>query len=116
MFELTSANIVAGLIGLFFVVGGIGNWIAPPRVVADYERWGYPRYFHYLTAVLELAAGALILNPGTRPFGAVLGALVMAAAVATLFRHKEFKHAIPAILALAGCVIIFALLDPMPFS
>lgn len=109
MVELSAFSIVASLIGLFFLIGAIGNWIAPPRIGADYVRWGYPAYFHYVTAVLELATGVLLLLATTRVFGAVLGVLVMAAALATLLRHKEYSHALPALLVFGACVTILAL-------
>jgi hypothetical protein len=109
MFEIGTLSIVAGLTSLFFVVGAIGNWIAPPRIAADYARWGYASHFHYITAILELVTGVLLLPGSTRLYGAALGALIMAAALATLLRHKEYGHAIPPSLVLLACVAILAI-------
>lgn len=109
MFELSASNIIAGSVGLFFIIGAIGNWIAPPKIAADYARWGYPASFHYVTAVLEALAAAMILLPSTRSAGAVLGALVMGAAIATLLKHREYGHAIPAAIVLVACAIVITI-------
>ncbi|RZJ32518.1 MAG: DoxX family protein [Brevundimonas sp.] len=100
MFELTIANGIAWAVAAFYVVGAIGNWIAPPTIQADYSRWGYPGWFHYLTAVMEMAAAVMLFLPEWRIAGAVLGTLVMLGALATVLRHREFTHAIaPSVVA-----------------
>ncbi|MET3233569.1 hypothetical protein ACTJLC_31525 [Paraburkholderia sp. 22099] len=34
---------------VFFIFGEAGNIFAPPAILADYQRWGYPSWFHYPT-------------------------------------------------------------------
>lgn len=94
MFELTIANGLAWALAAFFVVGAIGNWIAPPTIRADYSRWGYPSWFHYFTAIMEMAAAVMLFMPDWRIAGAIVGTAVMLAALATVLRHREFTHAI----------------------
>lgn len=94
MTDLTIATVLAWLLVAFFTVGGIVNWIAPGKIRADYARWGYPGWFHYLTAVLELGVAGLLAFPDTRWQGAVLGVAVMVAAAGTLLHHREYTHAI----------------------
>lgn len=88
------AHGLAAIVSLFFVVGGLINIIAPAHITQDYERWGYPNWFHYLTGFLELLAALLIIIPMTRIAGSALGGAVMVAAVATLIWHGSFPRAI----------------------
>jgi membrane-bound metal-dependent hydrolase YbcI (DUF457 family) len=105
MFEITVANGLTWAVAAFFMVGAIGNWIAPPAIRADYKRWGYPNWFHYVTAVLELTTALLLVFPATRVLGAGLGVLVMLFAAATVLRHREFGHAVaPATVAVLSAV------------
>jgi membrane-bound metal-dependent hydrolase YbcI (DUF457 family) len=106
MFAITIANLLAWGVALFFMVGGIGNGIAPPAIRADYQRWGYPGWFHYVTAIIELATAALLVFPEVRLVGAGLGATVMAAALLTVIRHREFSHAIAPAIVTALCIAI----------
>lgn len=87
-------EIFTWLITAFFFVGAAINFIAPTSIRADYARWGYPGWFHYVTALLELAVALQLLFPATRLQGAALGALVMLAAVGTTLTHREYKRAI----------------------
>lgn len=109
MFQLTASNIISCVLIVFFVVGAVANWIAPPKIAADYARWGYPSFFHYVTAVLEAATAALMVFPSTRIYGAILGSLVMASAIATLARHKEYRHAIVPSIVLVACMAVIAI-------
>lgn len=101
MFELSLVNLLSWALTLFFIVGAVGNWRPSAQHIDDYRRWGYPDWFHNVTAILEFAAAILIFFPQTRIFGAVLGGVVMLAAVATLLKHGEPKPAIaPGVVAL----------------
>lgn len=91
----------------FFIAGGIGNIFVSAENAANYARWGYPDWFHYVTGMLELSTAALLAPRRTRLFGAGLGSLVMLAAAGTVLLHGEYTHAIApftvlAVLALAG--------------
>ncbi|WP_269510417.1 DoxX family protein [Burkholderia sp. IMCC1007] len=83
-----------GLVAFFFV-GGAVNGVAPKKVQDEYARWGYPGWFHYVTAASELLAALLLIVPATRVLGAILGIAVMTGAVATVLRHREYAHAVP---------------------
>jgi hypothetical protein len=55
---------------------------------------------------LEIVAAVLIALPGARIVGLALGAVIIAAAVLTVLRHRDFAHLAPlgifaALLALA---------------
>ncbi|BDM22275.1 DoxX family protein [Pseudomonas shirazica] len=89
------ASILTWVLVAFFLVGGVINGIAPKKVQDEYARWGYPGWFHYVTAASELLTALLLIFPTTRISGAIIGAAVMAGAIATVLRHREYAHAFP---------------------
>ncbi|WP_426441508.1 DoxX family protein [Bradyrhizobium genosp. P] len=79
---------------------------APPRRKAASPAGGYPPWWCRLTGGLEIASAVVIALPGSREVGLILGAVIVAAAVLTVVRHREFSHLVPlgvfvALLALA---------------
>jgi len=94
-------HIFAGALVAFFLLGGALNIFASTEIRADYDRWGYPDWFHYITGLLEWTAAALIALPRTRLLGSVLAGCVMGAASATVFLHGEFGHAVTPLVILA---------------
>jgi len=84
--------VVAFAMAAFFVFGGIGNLIQPGPVGGNYNRWGYPAWFHLVTSAMELTTAALLIGAATRRLGAALGCLVIAAA-ATVTTHGEYGEA-----------------------
>ena len=97
---------LAWLLAAFFVVGGLGNIFASEAIRADYLRWGYPDWFHYVTGAVELSAAALIARRPTRPWGAALASLVMASAAGTVLLHGELTHAIVPLVTLAVALTV----------
>ena len=60
-----------------------------------------------MTGGLEIMSAVLIALPAIRIVGLALGAAIIAAAVMTVLRHRDFSHLVPlgvfvALLALAG--------------
>ncbi len=112
---ISIASILAWVLTAFFVVGGIVNWAAPAGIKKDYRRWGYPRWFHYVTAILEFSVSVLLFFPETRLWGAAMGAAVMAAALGTLVIHREYAHAIaPAIVLILVASTGWLAWEPIP--
>lgn len=93
--EFNIPTILTWVLVAFFIIGGVVNGIAPKKVQDEYARWGYPGWFNYVTAASELLTAVLLFFPTTRVLGAVLGVAVMAGAVATVLRHREYAHAVP---------------------
>jgi hypothetical protein len=94
-------GLVAGLFG-----AGLFNAIGTPATQSSFVRWGYPPWWGRLTGGLEIASAVLIALPGSREAGLIFGAVIVAAAVLTVLRHREFSHLAPlsvfvALLALA---------------
>ena len=88
-------NALAWILIAFYAIGGFVNFIAPKKIQAEYARWGYPKWFHYVTAACELSTAALLLFSTTRFFGVALGVASMLGAVVTVVRYREYAHAVP---------------------
>jgi hypothetical protein len=82
--------LVAGLFG-----AGLFNAIGTPATQSDFARWGYPRWWSRFTGGLEMMSAVLIALPVSRIVGLALGAIIIAAAVLTVLRHREFSHLVP---------------------
>ena len=94
--------LVAGFFG-----AGLFNAIGAPVTRSDFARWGYPRWWSRFTGGLEMLSAVLIALPGSRVIGPGLRTLIIAAAVLTVLRHREFRHLAPlgafvALIALAA--------------
>ncbi len=93
--------LVAGFFG-----AGLFNAIGTPATRSGFVRWGYPAWWCRLTGALEMVSAVLIALDVMRGAGLILGAVIVAAAVLTVLRHREFPHLVPlsvfvALLALA---------------
>lgn len=92
---------LSGLLAAFFVLGGTLNIFASPEVLADYETWGYPSWFHFITGGLELISAVMLAIPATRLAGSGLAALVMIGAAGTVLLHGDVGHAMAPLIVLA---------------
>ena len=94
--------LVAGFFG-----AGLFNAIGTPATQSDFARWGYPRWWSIFTGGLEIMSAVLIAVAVSRVVGLALGAVIIAAAVLTVLRHRDFSHLVPlsvfvALIAIAG--------------
>lgn len=94
------------LVATFFGAG-LFNAIGTRATRADFVRWGYPSWWHRVTGGLEILSAILIALPRGRAAGLVLGATIIAVAVLTVLRHRDYRHLAPlgvflALLALAA--------------
>lgn len=83
------------LITAGFLGAGVFNVIGTEKTRSDFAHWGYPRWWHVLTGGLEILAALLIALPVTRVAGLALGAVILAAGIATVLRHRDFAHLPP---------------------
>jgi hypothetical protein len=93
--------LVAGFFG-----AGLFNAIGTPGTKSDFVRWGYPRWWGFFTGGLEIMSAVLIALPVSRIVGLALGAVIIAAAVLTVLRHRDFSRLAP--LSLFAAVIALA--------
>ena len=104
MHPTSMLQVLAWALALFFLAGAIGNFTQrPASIKADYARWGYPGWFHWLTGALELVAAVLLLLPAWRLAGAALGGGVMLAAAVTVLWRPEPGRLPPPAVALVLC-------------
>ena len=92
--------LVAGFFG-----AGLYNAIGTPATQSDFARWGFPRWWGRFTGGLEIVSAVLMALPVTRIIGLALGTVIIAAAVLTVLRHRDFKHLAP----LSAFVAVIAL-------
>ncbi|MBC8718143.1 DoxX family protein [Ochrobactrum sp. Marseille-Q0166] len=98
---------LAWLLAAFFLFGAYGNTFISEENATAYAAWGYPGWFHYITAILELAAGLLLIRAISRLYGAGLGAMVMAAAALTTLVNADYDHAVaPSIVLLISLIVL----------
>jgi hypothetical protein len=90
----------------FFVVGSLSNIFAPGSIYEEYLKWGYPRWFHFVTGSLELTAAILLFRAPSRLLGSALGCTVMLAALATVILHGEYGHAVPPFVAATLALVV----------
>jgi len=95
MSKISWRQVLPIALAAFFVVGALTNIFAPGSIYGEYLKWGYPRWFHFVTGSLELTAAVLLFRTPSRLFGAALGCTVMFAALATVILHGEYAHAVP---------------------
>lgn len=99
--------VLAWLLAAFFLFGAYGNVFISDEYAAAYAAWGYPDWFHYITAILELASAILLLRASSRQYGAGLGAMVMAAATLTTLVHADYSHAVaPSVVLLVSLTVL----------
>jgi DoxX-like family len=94
------------LLAAFFVVGFAINTFAVNMVGPEYDRWGYPDWFHFVTGGLELVVALLLLSVPTRLLGVALGCAIMLAAIATVVRHREYHRAGPPLIVLVLLTVV----------
>ncbi len=88
-------GIVVWLLVVAFLGAGLFNAVGTRATRDDFARWGYPQWWCRVTGGLEILCAALIAFPSGRSFGLALGAIVIAAAIITVLRRREFSHAAP---------------------
>ena len=105
----TARTLLAFVLAAFFLLGAYKNGFPAAETLESYRRWGYPPYFHYVTATLELTAAIMLVAPRFRIPGAVLGTFVMIAAIATLILHGASAHILTPAMALGALLALLAL-------
>ena len=100
------------LLEIAFLGAGFVNAFGPASIQEGFVRWGYPRWWNYVTGSLEVVAGVMIATDSLRVAGLILALTICVAAGATLLRFREFSHLPPAIalgaLAVAGLALSLA--------
>ncbi|GAA3108772.1 DoxX family protein [Rhizobium viscosum] len=91
-----------------FLGAGIVNAIGAAGARNEFAKWGYPRWWGIVTGGLEIAAAALLALPATRIWGAVLAATIIAAAILTVLRHRDYQH-LPPLSVFVSLIAVWAI-------
>lgn len=106
-------SLLAWGLSAFFLFGAALNVRPPESIRSNYARWGYPNWFHYVTAGLEFAVAILLIPSGTRFLGAALGATIMFAALLSVLYYREYPLSVaPALVLIATAAL--AWITPWP--
>ncbi|MBW9089787.1 DoxX family protein [Rhizobium wenxiniae] len=88
-------TILTSLVVVGFAGAGLFNAIGLAGQRQNFVRWGFPPWWHLLTGLLELATAVLVALPAFQTTGLIVGAIIMAAAAATVVNCREFSHLCP---------------------
>lgn len=94
-FPTTVSAAATWLAATAFFIGGAVNASGVKSIRDDFRRYGFPSWWCWITAALEIATACLLLLPATFPIGVALGACIMIAAIASVARAKSFRHIPP---------------------
>jgi uncharacterized membrane protein YphA (DoxX/SURF4 family) len=85
--------ISAWILAVFFIFGAYTNTFISPEYATLYTVWGYPEWFHYVTAILELITAIFLISEFFRHYGACLAILLMSAALLSALLNGDYSHA-----------------------
>jgi DoxX-like family len=107
------ASAMAWVLAFAFTGAGLFNAIGGAAVQAGFKRWGYPAWWNFVTAALEILSAALIVLPETRVWGLALGAMVLIAAMATVIWHRDYAHLPPGVVlaVLTGIELVLVVVN-----
>lgn len=92
-----------------FTLSGLMKLAGTSRSRSDFERWGYPPFFRITVGLVELAAVAMMFQEATRGRAALVLLVLMAAALGTHIKLKEWAAApIPVILGALLVLVLFS--------
>jgi uncharacterized membrane protein YphA (DoxX/SURF4 family) len=77
------------LLALAFLGAGGAKLTSQAMMVAEFNSFGYPLWFMYLTGVIEVVAAILLLVPRLAGLGAGLLICVMAGAIVSQIGHGQ---------------------------
>jgi hypothetical protein len=106
MSKISWRQVLPLALAVFFVVGSLSNIFAPGSIYGEYLKWGYPRWFHFVTGSLELTAAILLFRAPSRLLGSAVGCTVMFAAMATVIIHGDYGHAVPPLVVASFSLVV----------
>jgi hypothetical protein len=100
--------VLQAFLALAFAGAASGKLLGKPEMVALFEAVGVGQWFRYVTGLMELTGGLLIVVPRTKFFGAALLSMVMVGAVLTHLLILHNAPTVPAVLLVLAGVVAWA--------
>lgn len=75
-----------------FLIAGLVNAIGTAGTQSGFVKWGFPHWWGRVTGGLEILSAVLMMFSASRFVGVALGAIILAAAVITVLRHRDYSH------------------------
>ncbi|WP_312629551.1 DoxX family protein [Scandinavium sp.] len=98
------------IMAAIYLIGFFVNAFPGEKIRDNYRRWGYPAKFYYVTAAVEMITVILLSIPDLVTAGFILSMVLNVAALLTLYRSRELKDGIAAlifILVSAAWILVF---------
>jgi len=103
------AWVLEGLLGLMFIMAGLGKITGSKMHVEGFNKWGYPQWFRVVTGVIELGAAILLIVGFWNGTAAIIGAAILVAVgIGGVITHVRIKDSLKDT-AMIGVLGIFAL-------
>ncbi|NTJ62929.1 hypothetical protein G6M50_15370 [Agrobacterium rhizogenes] len=83
-----------------FLAGAIVNATGHQKIRAGFVRLGFPFWWCWVTAALELLTAVLLVIAGIRYIGVALGACIMLTAIVAIVRVRNYRELPPPMLFL----------------
>jgi putative oxidoreductase len=100
------------LASLFLRAGG-SKLAGAPVMVALFEAIGFGQWFRYVTGLVEVVSGVVLLVPSLAPFGALALVATMVGAIVTHVFVIGASPAVPAVLLLVSLLVVWARRDQL---
>ncbi len=98
--------VLSGLIALVMLMAGGSKLKGTEEQIAGFAKLGYPVWFLYVTGIIEVVGGILLLIPKTAAIGVLLLGATMVGAVFSLLKVGDVAHApIPLVFLLVIALI-----------
>lgn len=97
--------LLLALIATIFFTAGSAKLMAMPAMIAQFEHFGLPIWFMYITGVIEVLGGLLLIVPHLRirMIGACLLTTTMAVGAGFHLTYDTATAAIPAVILMTLC-------------
>lgn len=85
--------VLSGLIALVMLMAGGSKLQGTEEQIKNFAALGYPAWFLYVTGIIEVVGGILLVIPKTAVFGVLLLGATMVGAVVSLLKVGDVGHA-----------------------
>jgi heme A synthase len=101
----TLDSVLVWLAAVAFLIGGLVNGAGRAKIRASFVRLGFPSWWCFVTAALELLTALLLVTAGNRYIGIALGICIMLVAIAAIVRIRRYRELPPPLLFLLLLVL-----------